>query len=375
MSDLFHLAHESDLEYHGDLRLDLPDPEPEASSVYAGVLELPWDHAIRLGGCGREIVLLCQGGHSRNDVVRLMCKRYPATPQDEMEKACDRFLAEVEALGALTRAPRSGRTMSVAARAALPLPHITTGVTPPGKGYATLASAPTLPDAQIKKPASRTQDVGRALARGSFPSHVQAAHEEPPLANGRESASPEQLNQQIADEHRARCEELTYEVEELKDALRAASQDAHTVSEVSLNTCLLLCAAARERMPPPSHSSLTPFLLSGPPQEPRHAGAARRGLPRPSQVLRLTRGWPEDRRNAGTPKVWPAPISLLLHYGTHNAHVLSHTSHLQPPPDIAALPPPSPSLSSESGRWMPRRQPRSSVPTAACTSSEMARAA
>lgn len=230
-TDIMYHSHESDLEYHGDLRVDLPDPDPDAGSVFAGILELPWDNAIRLGGCGREIVELCQGGHSRNDVVRLMCLKYPATPQNEMERACDRFLTEVEALGALTRAPRSGR----GAAAAIGLPFTQAGSGQVANGYATLATAPNLPDANLKKPSSSSQvDVGRALARGSFPAHI-AQDEPPPVAwppvarqdEPRQDKSPEELNQRIADEQ-ARCDELSYEVAELREALRAASEDAHT---------------------------------------------------------------------------------------------------------------------------------------------------
>lgn len=83
-----------------DARFDLSRHAALKSRTGGDVLVLP-ERAIRIGGSGGEILRLCEGGRSRNELVREMRARYPST--EGIEREVDRFLAEMLELGGLTR--------------------------------------------------------------------------------------------------------------------------------------------------------------------------------------------------------------------------------------------------------------------------------
>lgn len=80
-------------------RFDLSRHAALKSRTGGDVLVLP-ERAIRIGGSGGEILRLCEGGRSRDEIVREMKARYPETAGIESE--VDRFLAEMLELGGVT---------------------------------------------------------------------------------------------------------------------------------------------------------------------------------------------------------------------------------------------------------------------------------
>ncbi len=91
----------------GEARFDLSRHAALKSRTGGDVLVLP-ERAIRIGGSGGEILRLCEGGRSRDELVRELRARYPETKG--IEREVDRFLSEMLALGGLIRVdePREG---------------------------------------------------------------------------------------------------------------------------------------------------------------------------------------------------------------------------------------------------------------------------
>jgi len=83
-----------------DARFDLSRHAALKSRTGGDVLVLP-ERAIRIGGSGGEILRLCEGGRSREELVREMKARYPATAG--IEREVDRFLSEMLELGGIVR--------------------------------------------------------------------------------------------------------------------------------------------------------------------------------------------------------------------------------------------------------------------------------
>lgn len=62
------------------------------------VLVLP-ERAIQLSGSGGEILALCDGTRTRDEIVRVLGERYPGTAG--LAEEVERFLAEMSGLGGL----------------------------------------------------------------------------------------------------------------------------------------------------------------------------------------------------------------------------------------------------------------------------------
>ena len=62
------------------------------------VLVLP-ERAIQLSGSGGEILALCDGTRTRDEIVRVLAERYPGTAG--LAEEVERFLAEMSGLGGL----------------------------------------------------------------------------------------------------------------------------------------------------------------------------------------------------------------------------------------------------------------------------------
>ena len=73
----------------------------------ADVLVLP-ERAIRLEGSGAEILLLCNGERSSNDITQILCERYPES--EGIGAEVDRFIAEMVELGGLICGTRDAGT-------------------------------------------------------------------------------------------------------------------------------------------------------------------------------------------------------------------------------------------------------------------------
>ena len=94
----------------GDARFDLSRHAALKSRTGGDVLVLP-ERAIRIGGSGGEILRLCEGGRSRDELVREMKARYPSATDigstdigsTDIEREVDRFLSEMLELGGITR--------------------------------------------------------------------------------------------------------------------------------------------------------------------------------------------------------------------------------------------------------------------------------